>query len=78
MPVFLGFCVENADFIRLFRGFDALESDGKDRFVPVQAIKFQMAWKTQNRTGNHMGSSPISGTQKRDREFRSLFLYVYF
>lgn len=46
--VFFGVCVENADFIRLYRVFDALESDGKDRFVPVQVIRFRMAWKTQN------------------------------
>ena len=41
--VLLVLCVENADFIRLFRVFDVLESDGKDRFIPVQAIRFRMA-----------------------------------
>ena len=43
MLVLLVLCVENADFIRLFRVFDVLECDGKDRFVPVQAIRFRMA-----------------------------------
>ena len=43
MLVLLVLCVENADLIRLFLVFDVLESDGKDRFIPVQAIRFRMA-----------------------------------
>ena len=43
LSLLLVLCVENADFIRLFRVFDVLESDGKDRFIPVQAIRFRMA-----------------------------------